>query len=100
MANYKWLYDARGHRTTQVEVADLDNEIIVKSTQNVAPLIRENKMLQENHRSGGHRKLAARIPLVVWNKAVREGWAYDQNQWKKYLNDPDNKKFRVWEGRL
>ena len=37
MANYKWLYDARGHRTTQVEVADLDSEIIVKSTQNVEP---------------------------------------------------------------
>jgi hypothetical protein len=32
--------------------------------------------------------------------AQREGWADDMVKWKAFLNDPDNKAFRIWPGRL
>ena len=40
----------------------------------------------------------ARVPYTVWEKAYHEGW--DQKDWDKFLNDPSNRDFRVWGGRL
>lgn len=43
-------------------------------------------------------KLVARVPMTIYEKSLHEGW--DEDDWKKWLNDPDNRCFRVWEGRL
>lgn len=43
-------------------------------------------------------KLLARVPLTVYEKSLHEGW--DEADWKKWLNDPDNKHFRVWQGQV
>jgi len=40
------------------------------------------------------------IPDYVFNEACRNGWVNDKKAWKKWLNDPDNRKFRTWKGRL
>lgn len=41
-------------------------------------------------------KLLARVPLTIYEQSIREQW--DEDDWKKWLNDPDNKAFRVWWG--
>ena len=33
----------------------------------------------------------AEVPMVIYQKAIREGWANDKAKWKKWLNDPNNK---------
>jgi hypothetical protein len=38
--------------------------------------------------------------MVVYQRAVREGWAQDSAQWKKWLNHSDNKPFRTWKGKV
>jgi hypothetical protein len=36
--------------------------------------------------------------MTVAEKAIRENW--DDSDWKKWLNDPDNAAFRIWPGRV
>lgn len=43
-------------------------------------------------------KLVARVPMTVMEKSIHEQW--DDNDWKKWLNDPDNAAFRIWQGRV
>lgn len=43
-------------------------------------------------------RLVARVPLTVVEQSIHEQW--DDNDWKKWLNDPDNAHFRVWQGRV
>jgi hypothetical protein len=42
----------------------------------------------------------AEIPLLVFERAHREGWLHDKAAWRKWLNDPVNKVFRVTDGRV
>lgn len=35
------------------------------------------------------------IPDVVLNRAFREGWFHDAAAWRRWMNDPDNRAFRV-----
>lgn len=43
-------------------------------------------------------RLVARVPMTVYEKSIVEQW--DEADWKKWLNDPDNAAFRVWPGRV
>ena len=38
--------------------------------------------------------------MVIYEKAILEGWANDTDKWKKWLNDNDNKVFRSWKGKV
>lgn len=61
------------------------------------------KAQQEDHAAHGPGKEfrhAAKIPTIVLNQAIREGWANDTDQWHKWANDPDNKYLRTWNGSL
>jgi hypothetical protein len=42
----------------------------------------------------------AEVPMVIWQKALREGWSQDRAKWKEWLNNPDNKVFRTWQGKV
>jgi hypothetical protein len=43
-------------------------------------------------------KLVARVPMTIVERSIHEQW--DEADWKKWLNDPDNAAFRVWQGRV
>ena len=53
-----------------------------------------------NGKQGSELKHVAEVPMVIYQQAIREGWANDKKKWKKWLNDPDNKLFRIWQGRV
>jgi hypothetical protein len=42
----------------------------------------------------------AEVPLVFIDQAFREGWFHDPAAWRRFLNDPERRAFRTWEGRL
>lgn len=102
MATTKFLYDNNGVIIREVIAQDLDDKdtFHIQTRVNADPILRRNKRLREDHKSGGDMKHVASVPITVYEKAIREGWANDQEAWRKYLNDPDNRGFRVWEGRL
>lgn len=42
---------------------------------------------------------AAEVPIQIYEQAVREGWD-NADGWKRWMNDPANKCFRTWEGKV
>jgi hypothetical protein len=81
------------------EFATEDNKNVYHTTQNVQPILDNCKNLSYNTQSK-ELKHVAEIPMVIYQQAIREGWANDKAQWKKWLNDPDNRLFRTWKGRI
>ena len=71
----------------------------VHTVQNIEPVLKHVKMLEEN-KPGKDFRHGAEVPIIIYNKAVREGWVNDPKAWKKWLNNPDNKLFRTWKGKV
>lgn len=74
-------------------------DLIVEASQNCANII-EGVKEARNRPVGKEWRHVAEIPLIFYDKAVREGWVNDKARWHKWLNDPDNAAFRVWNGRI
>ena len=76
-----------------------DDKIIYHTKQDIQPVIEHCKTLAEN-KPGKDFRHVAEVPMVIYQKAMREGWVKDKAKWKKWLNDPDNKVFRTWQGKV
>lgn len=74
------------------------HEVVQRTSVHLPDLEQNNRRLAEEHPRQSHFKLLARVPMTVWEQSEREGW--DDADWRKWLNDPDNKPFRVWPGRV
>lgn len=78
-----------------------DDKHIAHTTQDVQPVIEHVRNLRDNTiKHGKDMRHVAEVPMVIWQKALREGWSQDPAKWKQWLNDPDNKVFRTWQGKL
>lgn len=95
----KRLYEADGdlRRSSYLR----DDAVRFETEQNVDGLIEHCKEARERVPNSYGRDMVplAEIPMAVYERAVREGWANDQQAWRKWLSDPDNKVFRIWTGR-
>lgn len=101
MAREALKRDLKNGIVTDLLVDDDFDGFVVSSTQDIEELKRRNHGLEELHSEPGREmRLAASIPLVIWNKLVHEGIANDPDRLKAWLNDPDNRVFRVWKGRM
>jgi len=94
----KHVYEQVGKFKRIAHVED-DNTFVLATEHDLEEMIEENKRLRENQTGKEMMRLAARVPPHVAEKAFREGWFHDDDAWKKWLNDPENRDFRVWEGR-
>ena len=81
------------------EFATEDDKFVYHTKQNVAQILKHVKDLQE-FKPGKELRHVAEVPMVIYQKAIREGWANDKAKWKKWLNDPNNKLFRTWQGKV
>lgn len=70
----------------------IDTEIDWEST------LESIKRDRELHPVKSANKLVARVPMTVMETSIHEQW--DDNDWKKWLNDPDNAAWRIWQGRV
>jgi hypothetical protein len=88
----KWHYDE------QNDVAHIE------SIQNPTAIIEGNKAVfnatDEHARYGDGVHHVARIPLVVLQDLKKRGIADDPKRLKAWLNDPENRFFRVRPGRV
>jgi hypothetical protein len=91
------LIDAKTGSTS--EFITEDDKIIYHTKQDIQPVIEHCKNLAEN-KPGKDFRHVAEVPMVIYQKAMREGWVKDKAKWKKWLNDPDNKVFRTWQGKV
>jgi hypothetical protein len=84
---------------------DLGDRIVRKTECKGTERMLEDNQREYNESDGkrwGDGKSVARIPM---NVLFQSGWAEATKQgdvtWKKrFLNDPDNRKFRIWKGRV
>ena len=100
MAESKWTYRNDGTvKRTGIWDSDKPWEYTVQTTQDLTQAIENNKIMRELHPRRSTNKLIARgVPLAVAEEAMREQW--DEARWAKWLDDPDNAAFRVWQGRV
>jgi|TARA_Y100000114_G_scaffold63939_1_gene58576 hypothetical protein len=83
------------------EFATEDDKFVYHTQQNVAPVLDHVKKIKElNPVPGKEMRHCAEIPMVIYEKMVREGWAQDKAKMKRWLNDPENKMFRTWQGKV
>lgn len=106
MADRK-MYDRFGGVTRSIVTheSDPEGQFHVQTSQDMTPVIDTVTSMREANQVVGHRKSrnmvpVAEIPMVIYEQAMREGWAEDQAAWRRWLNDPDNKAFRITDGRV
>lgn len=97
------IYD---HRGNVVRVLHSDPEkgffgdFTIETIEDCEPVVESAATLADDHSSNTDFKHVARVPLSVAEKAMREGWFHDDAAWARWLNDSDNRDFRVWKGRV
>tara|TARA_B100001057_G_scaffold394187_1_gene403301 strand:+ start:3480 stop:3773 length:294 start_codon:yes stop_codon:yes gene_type:complete len=77
-----------------------DNKNIYHTSQNVQPVLDHVKRIKETTVLSKELRHVAEVPMVIYQQAMREGWVNDKAKWKRWLNDPDNKLFRTWPGKV
>jgi len=98
--SFRALFDASGGILRFVSTTPGDEDVVVHDVQEVGDILRANARDADVDQKGRHFRLAARIPLAIVEKARAEGWLHDENKWKAFLNDPENRAFRVWPGKI
>ena len=74
-------------------------DLIIETVQDCEPIMEMAKRLSEQTPGKEWRHVAC-IPLYFLDKAAKEGWLHDKKKWQQWLNDPDNKMFRSWPGKV
>ena len=86
-------------KRTMIWEDDAPETVHVYTEQDLTQAIENNKILRELHPRRSTNKLLARgVPISVAEKAMLEHW--DEQDWARWLDDPDNAAFRVWQGRV
>lgn len=75
------------------------DKTVIRTEQDCAHIVEAAKIMSEQT-PGKEFRHAAFIPDEVMNQAMIEGWFHDKEAWKRWANDPDNARFRTWNGRL
>jgi hypothetical protein len=83
--------------------SDADGNEMIETRYDTAPLLHETRIDRDlglgADRKATFRKIA-NIPEHVMDQAFREGWFHDPAAWKKWVNNPDNRAFKIFEGRF
>lgn len=99
MPEHKLVYrDSNGLRRTMVTDDERPGEIRVFTELQMDEILQGIARDRELHPTKSNNKLVARVPMTVMEQSIHENW--DEGDWKKWLNDPDNSHFRVWQGRV
>jgi hypothetical protein len=98
---HRTILDHTGNVLKEVvsETAD-ESKIHYVIREDLEPLIKQAKFDRENVNMKSSMRPVAHIPAAVADQMFRDGSLNDPKALKKWLNDPSNKCFRVWEGRV
>ena len=100
MSNRHLLLSNFGNfREVAVFDEDRPRDLLIQTFEECEPIVARAKMLSEMTPGKEFRHVAI-IPQHVLDKAAREGWFNDRGKWKQWANNPDNRAFRTWPGRL
>ena len=89
--------DSDGIRRTAIWDDECPDEVTVRTEQDIEPIL-DSIARDRETMSHGLNKLVARLPVEVYERAVREKW--DEADWARYLNSAEAAPFRIWKGRV
>ena len=97
----KEILDHRGHCVSMVQ-ADTNHPTVFHHLlrEDLDPIIKEAALLADDLDPQSDWKPVANVPWAVAQKMMAEGSWDDEAYLKKWLNDPANKCFRIWPGRV
>jgi hypothetical protein len=93
-------YNANGVRRTLI-TDDERPGFVVQTEQNLDEILggiardRELTAVSDNQSPNRH---LARLPVEVFERAVLEAW--DEGDWRRYLNSFEAAPFRIWRGQV
>ena len=76
-----------------------DDKLTIHTAQDVEPILDGIARDRETMRHGTN-KLAARLPLVIYEDLKQRGIIDDEDAFKRWLNGPEATPFRIWQGNL
>ena len=79
-----------------------DGRFVVETRVDVEDIVEYNKTAVSNETGNwkGDMHLVAKIPTFMWQSLRTEGRIQETRDFKKWLNDSDNKAWRMKTGRL
>jgi len=89
---------ANGVRRSLIVDDERPDQFTVKTEQDIEPLLESVARDRELMANTGDNKLAARIPVSIYERSVHEEWS--EATWKRWLNSAEAAPFRIWKGRL
>lgn len=99
MTEVKFKYhDSFGIKRTMIADDEDDSVFHVDTELELDGILESVERDRELQVAGSANKTVARVPMTIVEQAFHEQW--DENQWKRWLNDPQNEPFRIWKGRV
>lgn len=95
----KALLDACLDARRQTIFHEEDGVTRIESRQDVTHILKAAQIVADET-PGRDFRHAAYIPESELNRAFTEGWFHDPQAWKRWANDPANRDYRTWKGRL
>ena len=104
MSKETYFYDGEVTRS-MISGGHQDTLVHAHTQQDVEPVANLANLAREDNEVIGHRKSrnmipVAEVPMIIYEQAFREGWHNDKKKWRQWLNNPDNKIFRITDGRM
>lgn len=78
---------------------DIDGQWFLETRQDCEPIVEFCKAAKDKPVDPVFRHVAE-VPMTVVGQWMREGSLDDEKNLRRWLNDPENRDFRIWEGRL
>jgi len=98
MSEQKRVYkNADGIRRTLIWDDNNPEQAIVHTQQVMDEILDGAARFRDIPQPGAFKKVAT-CPVEVYERSIREDW--DDADWAKWLNDPDNALLRTWNGRV
>jgi hypothetical protein len=94
MSDRRFIYDHTGTKIKEIVVHDAEN-FTVLTRENMDAGLEYVKQRRELVDKKAHYREVAWIPDSVFAQAVTEGRVHDKKYWARWLNDADNRAFRI-----
>ena len=97
---FRTLLDTDG--VVHEELIEDADGFVVKTTQNVNPILDQNARMRQ-HQQTGNARLVGRIPVILWDRWMKETRGeimHNPVLLKQKLNSPEYKRLKTVEGQI
>jgi hypothetical protein len=92
--------DAFGVRRTLIVDDERPDRFVVKTEQDIEPVLEAVKRDRELMPQDGDNKVVATLPMIVVEDLIHRGIYFDEDAFKRWLNSPEATPWRKWPGRV